>query len=68
MNPRGLQCYIIMPFGLKNIGATLQRLVTAMFKDQLGNIMEAYINIQIIKSHMKESHMGHMQTIFNILR
>lgn len=65
---RGMQCYSIMPFGLKNAGATFWRLVTTMFKDQLGDFMEVYIDDLIIKSLRKESHIGHMRTIFNILR
>ena len=36
MTPEGIYCYIAMPFGLKNAGATYQRLVNRMFKDQLG--------------------------------
>ncbi|XP_057250585.1 uncharacterized protein LOC130591328 [Beta vulgaris subsp. vulgaris] len=40
---RRIYCYKVMPFGLKNAGATYQRLVNAMFKDQLGDTMEVYI-------------------------
>ncbi|MBW1279489.1 reverse transcriptase family protein, partial [Escherichia coli] len=40
----GIYCYKVMPFGLKNAGATYQRLVNAMFKDQLGKTMEVYID------------------------
>ena len=32
----GLFCYRVMPFSLKNAGATYQRLVNKIFKDQLG--------------------------------
>lgn len=30
---KGLHCYMGMPFGLKNVGATYQRLVNHMFKE-----------------------------------
>ena len=33
---RGLYCYKVMPFGLKNAGATYQRMVNMMFTEQIG--------------------------------
>ncbi|KAL0309595.1 UNVERIFIED_CONTAM: Polyprotein P3 [Sesamum radiatum] len=33
---QGVFCYNVMPFGLKNAGATYQRLVNHMFRDQIG--------------------------------
>ena len=32
----GTYCYKAMPFGLKNAGATYQRVMSALFKDQIG--------------------------------
>ncbi|KAL0320369.1 UNVERIFIED_CONTAM: hypothetical protein Sradi_5298400 [Sesamum radiatum] len=36
----GTFCYVVMPFGLKNVGATYQRLVDKIFRPQLGRNME----------------------------
>ena len=39
--PHGLFCYNVMPFGLKNVRATYQRLVTKMFRPLLGKTMSS---------------------------
>ena len=44
---RGFYCYTVMPFGLKNAGATYQRLVNSLFADLL--TMEAYIDDLLVK-------------------
>jgi len=40
---RAIYCYRVMPFGLKNIGATFQQLVNEVFKELIGRTMEVYI-------------------------
>ncbi|XP_055960634.1 uncharacterized protein LOC130015110 [Mercurialis annua] len=52
---RGTYCYKVMPFGLKNAGATYQRLVNFMFQDQLGRNVEAYVDDIIVKSQLYAS-------------
>ena len=47
---RGLYCYIGMPFGLLNAGATYQRLVNMMFEKQIGKTMEVYVDDMLVKS------------------
>ena len=43
-------CYVTMPFGLKNAGATYQRLVNKLFKGQIGQNMEVYVDDMLVKS------------------
>ncbi|KAG7567252.1 Ribonuclease H-like superfamily [Arabidopsis thaliana x Arabidopsis arenosa] len=64
---RGTYCYIVMPFGLKNAGATYQRLVNMMFKDLLGKTMEVYIDDMLVKSVSSASHIEHLEQCFAIL-
>ena len=64
----GLFCYNVMPFGLKNTGATYQRLVTKMFKPLLGKTMEVYIVDMLIKSKEHPDHAGHLQEAFELLQ
>ena len=57
---RGLYCYIGMPFGLLNAGATYQRLVNKMFKNQIGRTMEVYVDDMLVKSRAVEDHVAHL--------
>ena len=56
-----LFCYNVMPFGLKNAGATYQRLVTKMFQPLLRKTMEVYIDDMLIKSKERPNHTMHLQ-------
>lgn len=64
---RGIYCYKVMSFGLKNAGATYQRLVNKMFHDQLGKTMEVYIDDMLVKSLEEEDHISHLEECFNQL-
>ena len=56
-----------MPFGLKNVGITYQRLVTTMFKDQNGKTIEVYINDMVVKSKEKQTHLADHTATFDVL-
>ena len=56
---QGLFYYNVMSFGLKNVGATYQRLVTKMFRPLLGKTMEVYINGMLVKSKERLDHAEH---------
>ena len=47
---QGLFCYKVMPFGLKNAGATYQRLMNKMFAQQLTRNVQVYVNDMLVKS------------------
>ena len=64
---QGTYCYRVMPFGLKNAGATYQRLVNRMFQKQIGASMEVYIDDMLVKSTTVELHITHMFETFQIL-
>ena len=68
ITPRGAYCYKVMPFGLKNAGATYQRMMTTMFRNQIGKTVEVYIDDMLVKSVRKEDHLVHLREAFEILR
>ena len=64
---RGTYCYKVMPFGLKNAGATYQRTVNEMFKEQLGRTVEVYIDDMLVKSLKAPDHVQHLRQCFDVL-
>ncbi|KAI5335174.1 hypothetical protein L3X38_025307 [Prunus dulcis] len=65
---KGLYCYNVMPFGLKNAGATYQRLVNKIFAGYIGNIMEVYVDDMLVKSRTAEEHLQNLSIMFGILK
>ncbi|XP_057962388.1 uncharacterized protein LOC131153960 [Malania oleifera] len=57
-----------MPFGLKNAGATYQRLVNKIFKEQLRKTMEAYVDDMLVKSMEAGQHCKDLRETFELLR
>ena len=57
-----------MLFGLKNAGATYQRLVNKMFQKQLGESMEVYIDDMLVKVVKAELHIVHLAEAFQVLK
>ncbi|WJZ96852.1 hypothetical protein VitviT2T_015499 [Vitis vinifera] len=68
ITPHGLYYYKVMPFGLKNVGATYQRLMTKIFKPLVGHTMEVYIDDIMVKSKTRGEHALHLQEVFHLLR
>ena len=53
--------WLVMPFGLKNAGATYQRAMNAIFHDMIGHHVEVYIDDIIIKSKKAVNHVEHLR-------
>ena len=54
--PWGTYCYVVMPFGLKNAGATYQRAMMAIFHDMIHIDMEVYVDDILVKSRTRAEH------------
>ena len=65
---QGLYCYKVMSFGLKNVGATYQRLVNKMFSKQIGRNMEVYVDDMLVKSKEELTHLDDLKETFATLR
>ena len=57
-----------MPFGLKNAGATYQRLVNKMFNKQIERNMEVYVDDMLVKSKEEPTHLDNLKETFATLK
>jgi hypothetical protein len=64
---QGLYCYKIMPFGLKNAGATYQRLRKMMFRAQIRRNVEVYVDDMLVKSLESKDHIANLEETFQTL-
>ncbi|XP_016740316.2 uncharacterized protein [Gossypium hirsutum] len=64
----GTFCYKVMPFGLKNVGATYQRAMVALFHDMMHREIEVYVDDMIAKSRTEEEHVQVLRKLFSRLR
>ena len=55
-----------MPFGLKYVGATCQRMMTRMFESQLEKNIEFYKEDMVVKSKVESKHVNDLRNIFEI--
>ena len=56
ITPWGTYCYKVMPFGLKNAGATYQHVATTLLHDLIHKKVEVYVDDMIVKSKDREWH------------
>ena len=65
---QGTYYYRVMPFGLKNVGATYQTLVNKMFQKKIRASMDVYIDDMLVKSVKAELHITHLAEAFQVLK
>ncbi|GKV48237.1 hypothetical protein SLEP1_g55063 [Rubroshorea leprosula] len=63
-----IYCYVMMPFGLKNAGATYQKMVTIVFRAQIGKNLEVYVDDIVVNSRKAKDHLADLDETFNNLR
>ncbi|KAG9442616.1 hypothetical protein H6P81_018470 [Aristolochia fimbriata] len=66
--PKGILCYKVMSFGLKNIGATYQRAMQRIFDDFLHKFVECYVDDLVVKTKTRDDHLKDLRAVFERLR
>ncbi|XP_057808633.1 uncharacterized protein LOC131023106 [Salvia miltiorrhiza] len=64
----GIFAYVSMPFGLKNAGATYQRMMDRIFKDQLKENVSVYVDDMLVRSTEARTHADDLEEIFSVIR
>ncbi|KAA0056789.1 uncharacterized protein E5676_scaffold701G00340 [Cucumis melo var. makuwa] len=63
--PKEIYCYKVMPFGLKNAGATYQRVMQKVFDDMLHKYVECYVDDLVVKSKRRQDHLKDLKVVFD---
>jgi hypothetical protein len=66
--PFGMFCYVTMPFGLRNAGATYQRCMQHVFGDHIGRTVEAYVDDIVVKTRKADDLVSDLNIAFGCLR
>jgi len=57
-------CYKVIPFGLKNAGATYQRLMDKVLAPMLGRNVQAYVDDMVVTSQERGRHATNLEELF----
>ncbi|GAU51417.1 hypothetical protein TSUD_88720 [Trifolium subterraneum] len=68
MTETGNYYYNVMPFGLKNAGATYQRMMNKVFQNEIGDMLEVYMDDMSVKSEKEIDHTIHLKRVFDQAR
>jgi hypothetical protein len=68
ITPFGTFCYVTMPFGLRNTGATYKRCMQHVFGDHIERMVEAYVDDIVVKTRKADDLVGDLGVAFGCLR
>jgi hypothetical protein len=68
ITPFDMYCYVTMPFGLWNVGATYQRCMQHVFEEHIGPTVEAYIDDIIVKTKRVRNLVNDLDIAFKCLK
>ncbi|XP_072071830.1 uncharacterized protein [Arachis hypogaea] len=68
ITPGGTYCYRVMLFGLKNVGATYQRLMNKIFSNLIGKTVEVYVDDILAKTTHPDDLIRDLENVFASLR
>ena len=60
-------CYILMHFGLKNAGATYQRLMDRVLAPMIGRNVQTYVDDMVVTSQVKDQHVANLEELFTTI-
>ncbi|PNX93533.1 hypothetical protein L195_g016687 [Trifolium pratense] len=60
--------YNVMSFGLKNACATYQRMMNKVFNNEIGDMLEVYMDDMIVKSEEEVDYTTHLKKVFDQAR
>ena len=67
ITPYGVFCYRTMPFGLKNAGATYQRMMQACLKEKIRRNVQVYVDDIVIKTYKAATLLDDLRETFAAL-
>jgi hypothetical protein len=68
ITPFEMYCYVMMPFGLRNTGATYQRCMQHVFRDHIRRIVEVYVDDIVMKTRKADDLVSDLSIAFGCLR
>jgi hypothetical protein len=68
ITPFDMYCYVTMPFGLRNAGATYQRCMNHVFDEHIGRTVEAYIDDIVVKTRKASDLLSDLEVTLRCLK